>query len=110
MLTKQMAIQFSKRTPDVGMVQEMNCCVCKKKMNVRRNMFGTRSYAATLANAFGRYDEFTCEFANEDWHIHVAMLMDFLSNVPAIWMKKGIQIEIAQTLEKRSIPELGNLL
>lgn len=97
-------IASTRRRPDPGTVDSMNCSICDTAMKVTRNVVGHRGYVAAMADIKECYDEFVCPHEAEKWHIHIVKLNDYLPTVPSIYLQNKIHYEIAETLQNRRVP------
>ena len=55
-------------TSEPGEYDEMFCDLCGTKMDVRRDAYGSRSWAGAMAGIKHLHDAFTCPYYNERWH------------------------------------------
>lgn len=62
-------------TPDPNEYEEMFCKVCSRKMLVKRNVEGYRSYAEAMGKHKSKFDQFHCALHDRDWHKKAANLM-----------------------------------
>ena len=65
-----------------GTVQEMNCRVCGRHCQVRRDAYGPTSLAMAMAKKKKKHDVFTCPHAGQEWHEQAYALIQAIEATP----------------------------
>jgi len=70
-------------TPDADSEKSMKCDVCDIDMEVERGIFGSTSFASSMAGKKVKYDHFKCKFRDTDWHLQAYQLFKEAENTPS---------------------------
>jgi hypothetical protein len=87
--------------PRPGTVQSMNCGVCGESMEVTRNVKGSTSFAEAIGKKGHVHDSFRCQHYRKDWHRRVSALMDEGRATKSESIRKVLQKEIEDILQRR---------
>ena len=88
-------------TPDPGTKVKMRCGICDSIMDVKRNKYGPRSWAAAMAGHKSAYDEFTCPHAGKDWHEQARLLKAEIEETASAVMADMMRLELFDIIQRR---------
>lgn len=105
---KKNTIQLSRLqyrySPDPGTVPEgtvVFCGVCGDKCDERRDLFGARSYAASITGHREKFDAWSCPNSDKKWHKQAWKLMEMADATPSTKIAALLEEEVQEILKYR---------